>query len=404
VPGVEDPVGLLQKSLYGTRDAAANFQAEVKSCMASMGFSQARYNPQVYYHAGRDIRCLVHGDDFMAVGEPQAALWLKAQLERRFTVSTNIVGTGPGEVKEARLLNRIIRASPDGGWEYEADSRHAEIIVKQLGLDKSKGVSSPGESPGRWEDEENSVPLVGSEIRGYRALAARANYLAQDRTDIQFAAKEICRGMSSPSQGDYMRLKRLGRYLISYPRVVWSYAPQRMVKELTVYSDSDWAGCRRTARSTSGGAICRGSHCLRTYSVTQKSVALSSAEAELISLVRATTEGIGMCQLAEGVNIILQAAMYADSSAALAVVQRRGNGRLRHIRVGHLWIPELAECGDVKFRKVDGLSNPADLATKFLGGSIIQQLLPRLGQAQRDGRSAAQIALQALHRDGAEGE
>ena len=177
-----------------------------------------------------------------------------------------------------------------------------------------------------------------------------------------------------------------------------------MVKELTAYSDSDWAGCRRTARSTSGGAICRGSHCLRTYSVTQKSVALSSAEAELISLVRATTEGIGLCQLAEGVNLILQAAMYADSSAALAVVQRRGNGRLRHIRVGHLWIQELAECGDVKFRKVDGLSNPADLATKFLGESTINKLLPRLGQTKRCGRSSAQIALNSCYSDGAEGE
>ena len=160
-----------------------------------------------------------------------------------------------------------------------------------------------------------------------------------------------------------------------------------------MYSDSDWAGCRRTARSTSGGAICRGSHCLRTYSVTQKSVTLSSAEAELIALVRACSEAIGMCQLAEGWCLSMNAAMYVDSSAALAVVQRRGNGRLRHVRVGHLWIQELSEGGDYMFRKIAGQSKPADLGTKYLNESTIRTLLPRLGQTMRPGRSSSQVAL-----------
>ena len=35
--------------------------------------------------------------------------------------------------------------------------------------------------------------------------------------------------------------------------------------------------------------------------------------------------------------------VYVDSSAALAVVGRKGNGKLRHIRVGHLWVQQVAE-------------------------------------------------------------
>ena len=86
-------------------------------------------------------------------------------------------------------------------------------------------------------------PLLGSEATTYRALAARANYLAQDRPDVQYAAKEVCRGMASPTSGDMQKLRRLGRYLIGSPRVVWHFHWQIAPREVSAYSDSDWAGC-----------------------------------------------------------------------------------------------------------------------------------------------------------------
>ena len=64
----EDYVGLLLMSLYGTRDAAANFQAEVRKFMLSQGFRQAPYSPSIFWHPARYLRTLVHGDDFMTSG------------------------------------------------------------------------------------------------------------------------------------------------------------------------------------------------------------------------------------------------------------------------------------------------------------------------------------------------
>ena len=55
--------------------------------------------------------------------------------------------------------------------------------------------------------------LVDGEARRYRELAARANYLAQDRMDIQYATKEVCRGMCNPTKGDAKKLRGLTRYL-----------------------------------------------------------------------------------------------------------------------------------------------------------------------------------------------
>ena len=66
VEGEGDMVGYLVKSLYGTRDAAANFQAEVRKFMEGVGFTRGKYNACTWYHKEHDIKCLVHGDDFVS--------------------------------------------------------------------------------------------------------------------------------------------------------------------------------------------------------------------------------------------------------------------------------------------------------------------------------------------------
>ena len=154
-------------------------------------------------------------------------------------------------------------------------------------------------------------------------MTARANYLAQDRIDIQYAVKELSRAMSVPTVGDWKDLKRLGRYLVGKPRVVTIYPWQEEVRGFTGYSDSDWAGCKKTAKSTSGGVIQRGSHYIRNWSSTQKCVTLSSGEAELIAMVRASTGIIGMIQLAADWGLQMEGEILADSAAALGVVKRR---------------------------------------------------------------------------------
>ena len=64
-----DLVGMLDMSLYGTRDAALNFQKEVGKLMGSLGFKTSKFNPSLFHHPKEDIKVLVHGDDFVAAGE-----------------------------------------------------------------------------------------------------------------------------------------------------------------------------------------------------------------------------------------------------------------------------------------------------------------------------------------------
>lgn len=175
-------VGLLKMSFHGTRDAAANFQAEFKMSVQVIGFVQSRYNQSLYYCARRYIRTLVHVDDLISIGPREQAVWLPNMLEGRFEIKTKTIRLDPEEQTEARVLNRIVRVTTSG-WEYELDQRQAEIIIQAMNLDGAKGTK---------ETDSNDQTLPLADATQFRAIAVRANYLALDRADIQYCTREIC--------------------------------------------------------------------------------------------------------------------------------------------------------------------------------------------------------------------
>ena len=76
-----DKVGHLRMSLYGTRDAAMNWQDEVAKEMRKWGFTRGQYNPCLYYHRQRNIRTFLHGDDFATVGTREGYSGSKPHLK-----------------------------------------------------------------------------------------------------------------------------------------------------------------------------------------------------------------------------------------------------------------------------------------------------------------------------------
>ena len=136
-----------------------------------------------------------------------------------------------------------------------------------------------------------------------------------------------------------------------------------------------------------------GSHNLKTWSTTQKSVTLSSAEAELAAAVKMSAELIGVAQLAEEWGMSLHGKVHIDSAVAIGVIGRRGNGKLRHVRVGSLWIQERVETGELGVQKVPGEWNPADLLTKSLSQAKVERFVGMASQKFVEGRAEASLRL-----------
>ena len=97
------------------------------------------------------------------------------------------------------FLGRVLTWE-ESGIRYEADPRHAELVIQDLGVKGGKIATTPGPTTKidvRNESESNPL-MAGQDATKYRAVTARLNFLAQDRTDIQHATKEVSRCMSAP--------------------------------------------------------------------------------------------------------------------------------------------------------------------------------------------------------------
>ena len=138
----------------------------------------------------------------------------------------------------------------------------------------------------------------------------------------------------------------------------------------------------------------RGGHWIKSWSSTQKNVTLSSGEAELIAAVKMSAELIGISQLAKDWGDEVEGHVHVDSSAAIGIIGRRGCGKMRHVKVGMLWIQEKQEDGEIKYHKILGTENPGDLMTKYLGQKVIDKLMPELNQHFTEGRASSGLKIE----------
>ena len=94
----------------------------------------------------------------------------------------------------------------------------------------------------------------------HRAAVARVVYLAQDRLDLGVAAVELAKTMAMPREGDDERLKRVARHLHGYPDYMQRYPVQEDTETNVLTTDADWATCKESRRSNSGGTLQLGDH------------------------------------------------------------------------------------------------------------------------------------------------
>eukprot|EP00973_Karenia_brevis_P072169 10025940-Karenia_brevis.AAC.1 len=117
----------LNYSLYGTRDAPLNWALTYGNHLRSLGFRSGKASPCIFWHKEKNLRVLVHGDDYACAGTLQELYWLEEMMKKKFEVKTQYLGPEAHCQQEIRFLSRIIRWT-SAGIQYEADPRHQEII------------------------------------------------------------------------------------------------------------------------------------------------------------------------------------------------------------------------------------------------------------------------------------
>ena len=381
----------LKKALYGTRDVAHAWEQEYTRSLFEFGFTAGLSSACIFMHQELRLELGVHGDDFTVTG-PQVNLKKFSDfLSTKYLVKIRgILGPAHMDDKEITLLNRVIKWGPQG-ISLEADPQHTELVIKDLGLDtSSKGSMVPGTKVPGPEDDTMLDKITTTK---YRSITARLNYMVSDRADIQYSVKELCREMSAPTEASWAKLKKVGRYLITRPRLLIHFKYQVATQVIDVLTDSDWAGCTRTRKSTNGGCTMRGSHTLKTWSSTQGIIALSSGEAEYYGTTKAGVVALGFMQLCKDFNMEQKFDIHMDSTAAKGICTRTGTGKLKHMDIQYLWIQQHVRMKSFSIKKIWGKVNMADLMTKYLDKATIDQHVQNLNMEYMSGRSEIAPAL-----------
>ena len=138
-----------------------------------------------------------------------------------------------------------------------------------------------------------------------------------------------------------------------------------------------------------------GNHVVKTWSVTQGNIALSSGEAEYNAAVKGVSQALGFKAILEDIGcgtmeVICKTVIECstDSSAAIGIASRSGLGKVRHLAVHLLWMQDLVRKGSVKLHKIEGGLNPADILTKHVPAEVLNKHFGALNMECQSGRAA----------------
>ena len=354
---------------------------------------------------------VVHVDDIQAGEKDKELEPVIEKLEEKYTLSI----TGPFFTEEEydqgfssstiRFLKRkfvyesnLLKILPD--------PKYGQKLDQELQLSGKSPKTSPCNAA--FQEEDRSRPLEGERAARYRKCVGILLYVAQDRPDLQFAVQRLASGMSNPTEKQEKQLRHTASYYNSTQEYCLTYRktpvgcsnlhqeirrgsydfPPGNVSgkgdagqhRIEIFSDSDWAGDKRTRKSTSSGTFFLDGQLIFSFSRTQKTVSLSSAEAEYYAAASAVSVGI---HIKEVVTFLTRKqatlTLHLDSSAAQGIIARQGKGRVKHLQIRTLFLQELHKTGELEVSKVGTKENTADIGTKPLSHSRVNLLLHWLG-------------------------
>ena len=348
---------------------------------SKLGFRRCKSDPNLYCHESGKLYVLAYVDDLLVVGTDET----RKDFMSRLSEEVLLKETGqlvPGT--EHTFLGRRLRHNGDS----------IDVCITNIHWFDSGFVWNEECQTGCYDwfcdncQECSDTPLSPEEHSVYRTAVGKLLWLALIRGDIAYATKELSRDVTAPTMQSVAKRNHLLRYLIGTKMCVLRLRPSYQLSDgncsldVNVYVDSDWAGCSKTRKSTSGSTVnILGCNMVSTAR-TQGTLALSSGEAELYAIGQGVSEALFLrsmsleAKLAKKVNVIA----HTDSTAGKSMATRFGAGKkTKHVELRFLYVQNLVQMGLLRMAKIDGTRNPADLMTKYVATDVLQRLKTQLG-------------------------
>lgn len=248
-------------------------------------------------------------------------------------------------------------------------------VIKRFGMEQCKPVATPMAAG----SEPHMIPYDGhastSETEVYQQMIGSEMFLAtQTRPDLAFVMSVLSRFLTNPSTYHLQAAKHVLRYLQGSPRIGVTFGEQAIPLELHGYSDSAYADCLSSRRSTTGYIFFYYGGVISYRSKRLQVVALSSTEAEYYALGNASREAAWLRQLFYELGVheddVQTVRIYGDNQSSLSLTENPViHQRTKHVDVQHHYIRSQVSLRKVEIYYIPTEEMSADGLTKALKAS-----------------------------------
>jgi transposase InsO family protein len=373
VKGQEFKVLRLRRAIYGLKQASLAWWKELDKSVRKLGFKRLYADAGIFVSRHKDgtiLIMLAYVDDILFMGPNLRLLKDKKALFMEQWECRDL-----GECKEFLQIqvmrkdgNIIINQIP-----------YLQKVIQRFGMTNAKHTRTPLPQGYKPLPNENPVdPILRQKFQS--VIGSLLYIMLGTRPDIAYAVTVMSQFAVNPSQEHLDKALYICRYLAGTEKYALVYEGLTN-KGLIAYTDSDWAADPVRRRSVTGFFFKLANGIISWQSRSQKTVALSSTEAEYMALSDCSRQAVWIKSIFDELGMPIGTVPIAgDNQGSIFIssnpVQER---RSKHIDIRYHYVRDCIEEKKVAIFFVDGVSNPADLFTKNLGETKFVEFRKQLG-------------------------
>lgn len=435
-------VALIRRALYGGKVAGRDFWHHLRECMARLGFTSSRADPDVWFRlskrsTGEDYYeyVLLYVDDVLVISE-KAEQVLRKEIGKYWILKEESIGPPSkylgGKLREVTLASGI-KAWAFGSCQY-VQAAVKNVYERLARQGKKLPYTAPNPLSTDYRPEIDVTPECGeADAAYYHSLIGVLRWIVElGRVDIDVEVSMMSSHLALPREGHLKELYHIIAYLKSHPnaemvfnptpirpdmsmfeRQDWSYSPygyESLKEELPsnmpaplgpsmtmrVFVDADHAGDLITRRSRTGFIVFLNNSPIYWSSKKQNSCETSTFGSEFVAMKQATeyVRGLRYKLRMMGITVDEPAFVFGDNQSVLnnttapaSTLKKRSNA------IAYNFVREGVARDEWRTAYVNTHDNIADLLTKPLSGPkrvkfvrmILHHIYPEIGEIRDTG-------------------
>ncbi|KAF1318037.1 Integrase catalytic core protein, partial [Globisporangium splendens] len=362
----------LRKSLYGLKQASRVWNETIDSCLCEIGFEPTDADPCVYTKRQGNSKCLLclYVDDMLIASNDQAMIaGVKQAISKRFKIkdlgqARFILGIEVHHDISAKTLSISQKSYIDSVIERFGQTNAAPSLTP---IDPSAHLS-------KGDEAQSEADMAEMKTKPYRSLIGSLMYLAcGTRPDIAVAVARLSRFLENPGPKHWDAGIKVVKYLKKTKDVGIVYDGS-LESKLSAFCDADWACDRNDRRSMSGILLMLCGGPIAWRATFQKTVALSTTEAEYMALCDCVKECVWMRTLLKNIGLEQYEAtpIFEDNQGAIALAKNIGyQARTKHNDIRYHFIREKLKENEIVLEYVESKNQITDYLTKGLSSETL---------------------------------